>query len=150
MVLHSRAPRAPELRAARGGPTFRGRSPAARGRSPPAQSPRGGATPGKPTCVSGADSPSSRGGRAGGRQGSGSAGAQRPRCARRRLRPPWFRRSAAPAPAELRPQRCRCGDAGAGMRRGKRLRTRLGTERPGAHQQQAVPWHARRVGFWEM
>lgn len=27
---------------------------------------------------------------------------------------------------------------------------RLGTERPGARQHQAVPWHAGRVGFWEM
>lgn len=46
----------------RGGPTFPDRSPPARGRSPLAQTPRGGAAPGKPTCVSGADSPSSRGG----------------------------------------------------------------------------------------
>lgn len=41
---------------------------------------------------------------AGRQQGSRSAGAQGPGCARR-LRPPWFRRSAAPAPTALRPQR---------------------------------------------
>lgn len=48
------------------------------------------------------------------------------------------------------PSGCRCGDAGAGVRRGKRRRTRLGTERLSARQQRAVPWHAERACFWEM
>lgn len=147
---HPSAEGPPSLGQPRNDPTFGGRSPPARGRSPPAQSWRGGALSGKPTCIGSAVSPSSRGRRASGQQGSGSAGAQRPGCARR-LRAPWCHSAApAPGPAASRSQRCRCGDAGATRRRGKRLRTRLGTERPGARQQQAVPWHAGRVGFWEM
>lgn len=50
----------------------------------------------------------------------------------------------------LSPRGFRCGDAGAGVRRGKRRRTRLGTERLSARQQRAVPWHAERAYFWEM
>jgi hypothetical protein len=54
-------------------------------------------------------------------------------------------------PPRSSPSGCPCGDAGGvGVRRGKRRRTRLGTERLSARQQRAVPWHAEHASFWEM
>lgn len=109
LVLHSRAPRgrADEARRAlhRSGrpnlprPQPSGARPVTSSSDPAGRCRAGGSPP-----VSAARTPLPAA--AGRQQGSGSAGAQGPGYARR-LRPPWFRRSAAaaPAPTALWPQR---------------------------------------------
>lgn len=156
LVLHTRAPRGRTDEARRslhrsGRPNLPEPQPSGARPVAPAQTPRGGAAPGEAHLCQRRGlrfqprRAGSKGARARAHRGPGvhaGLGLHGSVAQRLLLRP----RSGGPSG----PSGCRCGDARAEVRRGKRRRTRLGTERLSARQQRAVPWHAERACFWEM